>query len=661
MSRNKYKIKALFKEEGIKQIIIPEIQRDYVWKSDNVDKLLKAIIEDAQKQAEIDSKIINSELEKLSPELREKIERLTEEQKVFSNVGFIYAYEDSDYKSRYFLIDGQQRITTIFLLLLAVSVKNTKHDYFRINYFKDNFPIVDYKVREASHNFLISFISFILNGGASKDVVNQHWYYTNYDNDKTINSILNNYQTIEKYISDKDLTVDYVENNIELWFFDIKKSQQGEELYIYMNSRGESVKANENIKAGLLERCSEEDKIIWGTKWENWQDFFWKNRNGNQNADDGFNEFLRWVIIIENIKSNNEMSVEALSDFIQVIRRNEQFNSEHLQLDKIESYFNAISNLVNSDLSIENGWFYGKTSIVDYIRLFPILMYLLEYQQPDSNDLKRLVRFFRNVSRLADVAKNPDNQTVNAVRLMRNFLVAGYTDVVDLIKFSDINQFNTILTKEEVYKLTLYTYPPKNTNREELEKVIWKTEDYNLLNGQIEFILYCADIQFDDGVDGFNIANFTFYSDLFYSLFNKPSDLIRRALLSKGEYVIWDGYSTHLESNRYSFGINVEEWKNILNKDDNNKGYIKSLLQDYKTRNSGNVKDQNTILQNIIQDYLNICPTDGNWINPFIRYESLLAYCEQKKVCYKSNSPDKIFLLKGIKATNYKTLSEFSI
>jgi uncharacterized protein with ParB-like and HNH nuclease domain len=661
MSRNKYKIKTLFKEEGIKQIIVPEIQRDYVWKKDNVSKLLHAIFEDAKKQADIDSNFTKSELEKLPPDLREKIERLTEEQKVFSNVGFIYAYEDFDYKNRYFLIDGQQRITTIFLLLLAVSVKNKREDYFRMNYFKDNLPIVDYKVREASHNFLISFILFILEGGASNDVVNQHWYYTNYNNDKTIKSLLNNYQTIEEYIEEKDLTVDYVENNIELWFFDIKRSQQGEELYIYMNSRGESVKANENIKAGLLERCSEEDKIVWGTKWENWQDFFWKSRNGNPNADEGFNEFLRWIIIIETVKSNPEMSVEALGSFLQEIRRNEQFSSEQLQLDNIECYYNALSILVNNTILVENGWFYGKTSIVDYIRLFPILMYLLENQQPDSKDLYRVARFFRNVSRLVDVAKNPDNQTVNAVRLMKDFLDAKYTDVVNLVEFSGINQYTTILTTEEVYKLTLYNNPPQNTNRDELEKTIWSTEDNNLLNGQIAFILYCADIEFEDGVNGFEIDDFSFFSDLFNSLFNKPSDLIRRALLSKGEYVIWDGYSTHLESNRYSFGLNVDEWKKILSKDEYNKGYIKSLLQDYRTRFNVNNDDNNIILQSVIQDYLNAKPASGNWFHPFIEHESLMAYCEQKKVCYKSNSPDNIFLMKGVKATNYKPLSEFTI
>jgi uncharacterized protein with ParB-like and HNH nuclease domain len=37
-----------------------------------------------------------------------------------TKIGFIYAYHDPNYPGKFFLIDGQQRITTLYLLLIAL-------------------------------------------------------------------------------------------------------------------------------------------------------------------------------------------------------------------------------------------------------------------------------------------------------------------------------------------------------------------------------------------------------------------------------------------------------------------------------------------------------------------------------------------------------------
>jgi len=49
---------------------------------------------------------------------------------------------------------------------------------------------------------------------------------------------------------------------------------------------------------------SQVDKNHWGKKWEEWQDFFWKHRQDNENADKGFNAFLKWIQLIEIIKND---------------------------------------------------------------------------------------------------------------------------------------------------------------------------------------------------------------------------------------------------------------------------------------------------------------------------------------------------------------------
>lgn len=655
MSKALYKIKELFKESGIKQIIIPEIQRDYVWSSRNVEKLLKSIIEDARANVGEKYQKLKEQLETAIPEVREILERELKAQVVFSNIGFIYAYEDDELKNRYFLIDGQQRITTIYLLLLAVSLKNGKGNYFASNYFVDSLPKVDYKVREESHNFMVLFIKHLLNGGKVADVTDQSWFYDVYNNDITISSILTNYKIIENYIADKDISIEYVEENIEIWFFDINKSKQGEELYIYMNSRGEEVKANENIKAGLLEGCSEEEKNIWGAKWEDWQDFFWKNKVDNINADQGFNEFIRWIIIIEYVKSNPELPVEQLGRFIKQIKQNDKFSFDILNLELIKTYYESFSFLFGHKQLCEKSWGSGNTSMVDYIRLFPALMYLNKVEQPDVDELRRLIRFFKNVTRLEDIAKNPDNQTVNAIRLLEAFLSDGYTDVVDLVHYLGKNPaFSSIITDEEFYKLSIFKNPPKEATREVVEQLFWETEDLNLLNGQLSFVFNAIGDEMED-ISKFEYEKFKAYANSFVKLFKKPNDNLRRALLVKGDYTVYDGFSPSIWSERYTFGHDINSWKKIISE---HPKIIVRLLADYVDKmKKGSSEDK--ILNEIVSNYLNKQSDKGSWMLKFINYPEVFTYCEQKKICYLGEELENIILLKRTKATTYKTLKDF--
>ena len=109
--------------------------------------------------------------------------------------------------------------------------------------------------------------------------------------------IVNLFRKLGVIIND-DLTkgkiVSNIENYIEFWFCDTNSSKQGEELYLSMNSRGESMQSNENLKALLLKDSP--NKNDYGKKWEDWQHFFWINKGSSINADKGFNLFKNFRI-----------------------------------------------------------------------------------------------------------------------------------------------------------------------------------------------------------------------------------------------------------------------------------------------------------------------------------------------------------------------------
>lgn len=659
MSKSQYTIGELFGNKDFYQIVIPEIQRDYVWTKDNVEKLLISIIEDAEKQAEKESKVSETLLNALSPVEREDYLRFQEKTKTISSVGFIYAYEDKELKRRIFLIDGQQRLTTLYLILLAAATANGKTSYFQNRYFEKSVPKIGYKVRESAHDFISRFIEYILSGGEYEDIKNQHWYLKEFDNDRTIRSVLRNYKYIFQYISNKQIKLEFLEKNVEMWFFDIDKSSQGEELYIYMNSRGETVQVNENIKAELLEGLSDNKKIIGGEKWETWQSFFWRRKGNNTCADNGFNEFLRWVKIIERIRTKPGKSVAKHSAYIKEIKTNQKFDSSFLSIETIEKYYLAIYKLSQhfEALSFNSAWLRGYASQADYFRLLPVLLYCSYYQTFDIKKVKRLARFFKNVIQLPDVAKNPDDQTINAIRLVLNFIEKDYSDVVDLVQFKEISEYKTILTKEEIFKLELYAEQNTDENRKAIEEVFWKCEDFVLNAGRIKFMLYCSGQKLGEiSPSDFKLNKFRKYSDSFIELFTKPSDELLRALLTKGDYTIKDGYSTNLWAERYTFGHNSSSWKKILTYTEH-KRYIRKLLREFidsKTPEENN----NEVLNKIIRSYLNDSP-NKDWMFQFIANPEALSYCQEKKFVWGGEDVARIYLMRRTKATDYKALSDF--
>ena len=290
MKAGKYTIKELFLNNNVEQIIIPEIQRDYVWGEEQILSLLASIYDDYNSFKNCSPAIASGD-----KTINDMFQQFYKKQKHSSNIGFIYAYNDAEYKDKYFLIDGQQRLTTIYLLIFALYNAVDK-DKFNKYYFHKEILKLDYKVRESAHEFLFNFILNIQGDAELKEIKNQYWYLSLYDSDITIQSILRNYIIIEKFLSDNNLDnkfLDYIENYTEFWFFDTSISKQGEELYLSMNSRGEAMQTNENIKALLLKDLDPDEKKMYGEKWEDWQHFFWENRNAKENADDGFNEFIK--------------------------------------------------------------------------------------------------------------------------------------------------------------------------------------------------------------------------------------------------------------------------------------------------------------------------------------------------------------------------------
>src|SRR5690554_2761342 len=217
MKAGKYTIQELFFNRYIEQIIIPEIQRDYVWQQEQIEGLLSSISDDFQhfKNAEVPT--IDADLDESFPEDFEVFYRRRNHS---SSIGFVYAYSDSQYEGHYFLIDGQQRITTIFLTLLVLASRGNKKDEFKKYYCNGERPKLNYRVRESASDFLNLLVPFYLDKDPSKvKVKDQAWCLESFSNDVTVSNMLACLDVVTTWLENKNSAIDEAKFD-EAGFFD---------------------------------------------------------------------------------------------------------------------------------------------------------------------------------------------------------------------------------------------------------------------------------------------------------------------------------------------------------------------------------------------------------------------------------------------------------
>lgn len=501
MNQNNLKEENMLLLLSLNNIIIPEIQREYVWGKNNkvVEKFLKNIEENTEKCE-------NCKFVKAKQDL---------------NIGFLYSYKPPYTKlerDRYldeYLIDGQQRFTTLFLLLLFLSVKEDKVDDFlnliRFNSEKECCSF-DYKVRNLTHNFLIDLLKNIEKNKNNFSFDNlkmnrnetlffdYNWFLSDYKEDITIQSMLKTFLIIK----DKNLFgkeeyeyYDYILTKIKFWHFKTEITSQGEELYITMNSRGESLSQNENQKGFIITTLEDSQK------WEEIQDFFWKykDKDKNENADKGFNEFLNCTAGLLNYYENKNIFLKG-EDFKKNNIDEKYYNC--LDMEHIFTYYEVLKNLYDS---CDKQQFKDNLKWIDYIikEIKDILNnkrtnWFCEFNNPNNGDDHNKMVFMWFVFLLLEQKKENvlTNKEIRALRYIwlryNNYdrSVTKIKDKVNMFINAKSNEDNEneeiedkLLQEEEKKKYEFLRIIENNKfnfekNFGEKEKIIWSIENHKL-------------------------------------------------------------------------------------------------------------------------------------------------------------------------------------
>jgi hypothetical protein len=532
-------------------------------------------------------------------------------------------------------LDGQQRLTALFLLHWFVAKKENidASEYL----FLENFS---YETRYSARDFCSYLIQFrpSFNKKLSEEIIDQAWFPLDWKKDPTISSMLVMLDAIQdEFIEIQGIWDRLKDKAITFYFLPIKDMGLTDELYIKMNSRGKPLTQFEHFKAELERELKKIDehmakRIIRKIDLD-WTDMLWQYRGEDNVIDDEFLRYFRFIcdiICYENGgttqgKSNNEFdllkeyfsgqdkdslaNIKRLEDYFDcwcnfkgdntVDKFLDRFISYEHQAGKIKFEKRYTINIFNdcvcnyADISGNGNRLFPLNRI---ILLYAIICYLLNKTMISNDEFIRRLRIVNNL-----IQNSEDEISDSELRTSGNRMPAILKQVSTIIKTGRIDDtieknLNLIQLAEESLKIIWVENNPKKA------EMLFELEDHDLLQGQISII----------GLEHLD------YFKRFQSLFSCKWDLIDCALMSIGNYGQREknGWRYQLGSKR-----NMKAWRNLFHKSGND-GFnrTKDILAVLLSR-ADTFTDE--ILSEIINKYIYDCENSNNyeWRYYYIKYD----------------------------------------
>lgn len=559
---------------------------------------------------------------------------------------FIYGFNDGDEKqpSLFVPIDGQQRLTTLWLLYWFVASKENIAESEKD--FLNNFV---YEIRHSTNQFckkLIKFSPEFANSCISSEIKNQSWYFEVWDFDPSIQAMLVVLDDIETRYSEISLTNvwQYIGNNSCPFYFyklDMKKVGLTDDLYIKMNSRGKPLTEFEYFKAGFSELINDrnEKKRFEKSVDGKWIDTIWHIvvESGTSNNEDDIaltvdNAFLNlFNFITSTIALRKEIKSIDGNRYIDTVNSADLLPSIYADSNNLTFLFDTLDAICNQQNQNHDFWlntfYYGKTGFIEQkSRLF--------FQHNEPNLLKRCLLNYsdnRGLSfpeQLLLIAcftqfKHPQKDFPDRIRKIRNLVAnsenelresilgKSFDEVEFYILIGDINVFNNFKTdqiEEEKHKISFIQSSPKDILKMEL------LEDSDLLRGSIS--LFPLDAKFGDRARKFLEL---FDEDEIIRQFNQISNL----LLCFGDYSQDDGSLTNIMTGNK---VNIRAFLTTpgYNKIDFNGKTRDVLIDCLDFFNLNNDISPEQKIADTISYYLN---NPKDWRYYFIKYDSFRNQC----------------------------------
>ena len=638
------------------------------------------------------------------------------------NLDFVYGSVEKE-PAHFSLLDGQQRLTTLFLLHWYLAWRDDRREDFTALFCNElGRSRFSYQVRESSNEFFNELVAFRPAdelqqvGSLSALLTDQKWYFRYWRLDPTIQSVLHMLDAIhqrfknsrglfERLISDENPAITFQ-------LLDLNDFKLSDDLYIKMNARGKPLTGFENFKA-LYERVltgqfEGQTRSINGHDYSvkdfvalkmdtAWADFFWVHRDPKTNSyDDAIVNLLRLLALItrQTDAANYLDDAKLLRDekkppSYAVFAANgwldEDFTESLIAL--LEPWSTRLRDdawlpLLPDAHYFDEAAIFAKLArdavsltLPEVTQFAAYLLFLKMYPETVSADvLQEWMRVVRNLTANSDIERNTELQS--AMRGVYALLPAA-PDILAHLRQLDPKQeelggFREQQLQEESLKAGLLLA------HEGWRTLITDAENHGYFRGQIEFL--CAfsgaseewarnpdPAQWGEALHLRLQTSFAEYLARARAMFHEkglqplPDFRWERALLARGDYFLHTGQKT---VNHWSFLVSQPtepgSWKRLLRA-----GSEKELTRQQ-------VAEKRDLLRQLWKDlspdqplppqldaFIAAAKPSEPWMAELIRTPAAFAYCQQRMLRWGWETDPSIYLLSQSQ-TNFRRAELFT-
>lgn len=597
-----------------KAILIPQIQRDYIqYRTGKVEKNLSRFVSNLISSITTDNKSIN--------------------------LNFIYGNTTKIYETNYSIdafipIDGQQRLTTLFLLHYYIF--NEANSTYRSGLNQHFF----YKTRSTTQKFLETLIahnkSFYNQELTPSNIIkNAGWYSSLWNFDPSVQSCLKVLDQINDTFKNLNTVPDWkhlsqlltrAENcPITFMLLEIEGIDKPNELYIKMNSRGKQLTAFENFKTelyGYIKKLHNFPSpsfkegidgdwlnIIWNWCKELTEDVCEKY------TDVLYRELLHWIIInrISCFKNEDDISdsfrflLNEDPEKIYLTDYKSQVTDEEFKLCLYDIYntmslFSSLDEEFKRKISYEvlklryekNVFSSNLSQHTQRTLLFAITSYASKCMKKGSLDIPKFSSWWRVAKNLITNSQIDSLGTyLSAINALDNF--QHTTDIVsylcqldespECIKFIDLPALNISQCREEILKQKIIVSPSVPGWKE----AIFLAEEHIYFSGEIFFALKLSNVTVSLDATLNTLTKFKENWEKIKEIFTEPRDDngIHRLLLIYGDYskeMSWYADDNYFWSYYFNDKNHNQDWRGLL-RDDKNLNLFQNMFNEFKSSN----------------------------------------------------------------------------
>ena len=570
MKNNTSNLKDILSNKKLK-ISIPIIQRDYAQGRLN------------DKATDIRNKFLD-----------EIFNRLDNNENLF--LDFVYgSIEDN----KFIPFDGQQRLTTLFLLHLYFAKKENKE----CKYLKG----FTYETRSSSIEFCEKLVVEDLDFTKDKispDIKDSSWVMPFWENDPTVKSMLEMLDAIHDKFKNSNF-YDRLEN-IQFSFLELKEFGLTDDLYIKMNARGKPLSEFENFKAEFEKELSQEIKA----KLDNaWLDLFWglKDSDNLSSVDKRYMAFFNRVasnFYVLNIKDTKEAKDFDFDKF-NALDTLEFFSSNKNNVNNVIKILDELCEVPNCEL-LKN--FTDTSKDITYetrANFFALSAFLINFgAQKLGGD------FYKEYERItSNVARDFNIDSISNLKQAFEFI----NEICDKCKnekiFELLEGFDD--KQPESFKtIGFYKWQEKKKLKLMQSDTRWidainEAEKHWYLGSNLTFLIDFAEN---------DVEKFKEYYKKFDEIFKEDREnfFFQRALLTKGDYLPERGNSSYFTFCNFNNNSRSKDdnWRDVFFDKEKNQ-ILKKLLDDERN------------LEQIIEDF----DDKSYWGYYFVKYPEILKEC----------------------------------